>query len=81
MCGGNDMLDARAVTTALDRIIKSEASIGKKLTTPCVDARELAAALPHSLIEELNHLAEYPVNPSPLLGTLVWLMSLDTSSR
>lgn len=65
MCGGNDMLDARAVTTALDHIIKSEASIGKKLTIPCVDAEELAAALPQSLIEELNHLAKYPVNPSP----------------
>lgn len=45
MCGGNDMLDARAVTTALDHIIKSEVSIGKKLTIPCVDAEELAAAL------------------------------------
>ncbi|KAH7958884.1 hypothetical protein HPB49_006121 [Dermacentor silvarum] len=65
MCGGNDMLDARAVTTALDHIIKSETSIGKKLTIPCGDAEELAAALPQSLTEELNDLAEYPDTPSP----------------
>ncbi|KAH7978383.1 hypothetical protein HPB49_005380 [Dermacentor silvarum] len=65
MCGGNDMLDARAVTTALDHIIKSETSIGKKLPIPCGDAEELAAALPQSLTEELNDLAEYPDTPSP----------------
>lgn len=54
MCKGNDMLDARAVTTVIYRVIKSEASIGKKLTIPCVGAEELATALPHFLTEDLN---------------------------
>ncbi|KAH6932760.1 hypothetical protein HPB50_015015 [Hyalomma asiaticum] len=51
--------------TALDHITKSEASIGKKLAIPCVDAEVLTAALPQSLTEELNDLAEYPDTPSP----------------
>lgn len=58
MCKGNDTLDARAVTTVLYRIIKSEASIGKELTIPCVGAEELATALPHFLTEDLNDHAE-----------------------
>lgn len=41
--------------TALDRIIKSQASISKKLTVPCVEAEELPAALPQSLTEEFRN--------------------------
>lgn len=53
------------MTTALDRIIKSQALISKKLTVPCVEAEELPAALPQSLTEELNDLSEHRDTPSP----------------
>lgn len=62
--------------TALDRIIKSQASISKKLTVPCVEAEELPAALPQSLTEEFRNI-ETPHHP--LSRTLVWFMLLDTS--
>lgn len=65
MCGGNDMLDARAVTAALDHIAKTESSIGSRVKTQCVDAEEMISTLPQAVFEELKHFKETPVTSSP----------------
>ncbi|KAH9371482.1 hypothetical protein HPB48_017724 [Haemaphysalis longicornis] len=58
MCGGNDQLDARAVTAALDRIVKGKALCTKEAETPDVDAEEVAATLSEKFHDELEDLAQ-----------------------
>ncbi|KAH7936730.1 hypothetical protein HPB49_003415 [Dermacentor silvarum] len=58
MCGGNDQLDARAVTAALDRIVKAKSLCPKEAETPDVDAEQVAATLSerfHDELEDLTH--------------------------
>ncbi|KAH6946526.1 hypothetical protein HPB50_013789 [Hyalomma asiaticum] len=57
MCGGNDQLDARAVTTALDRIVKAKSICLKEAETSDVDAEQVAATLSgkfHNDLEDLR---------------------------
>lgn len=65
MCGGNDVLDARAVTAALDHIVKGKSPPRREISVPDVDAGELAAAIPDTLTEQLRDLGKYPAAPSP----------------
>ncbi|KAG0423688.1 hypothetical protein HPB47_000533 [Ixodes persulcatus] len=56
MCGGNDALDARAVTTALDHIVKKKALPSKGVAVQDEDAEEAAASVPQDVVEELKAL-------------------------
>ncbi|KAH7940012.1 hypothetical protein HPB52_020274 [Rhipicephalus sanguineus] len=58
MCGGNDQLDARAVTAALDRIVKAKSLCPKEAETPDVDAEQVAATLSEKFHDELEDLTQ-----------------------
>lgn len=58
MCGGNDQLDARAVTAALDRIVKAKALCTNEAETPDIDAEEVAATLSEKFHDELQELTQ-----------------------
>lgn len=65
VCGGNDMLDARAVTAALDHFVKEKTlAAAGEVKIPDADTKDLAPALPPALIEELRGLREHPGAPS-----------------
>ncbi|KAH7942515.1 hypothetical protein HPB49_024777 [Dermacentor silvarum] len=65
ICGGNDALDARAVTTALDHIVK-ESGLSTQLHAPDVDdAEKMAAHVPQKVLDQLICLKEQQSNISP----------------
>lgn len=65
MCGGNDVLDARAVTIALDNIVKGKAIPLKQMQATDTHAEELASAVPQEVIAQLENLKGHFLNPSP----------------
>ncbi|KAH7936839.1 hypothetical protein HPB49_005705 [Dermacentor silvarum] len=65
MWGGNDVLDARAVTIALDNIVKGKAIPLKQMQATDAHAEELATAVPQEVIAQLENLKGYFLDPSP----------------
>ncbi|KAH6928312.1 hypothetical protein HPB50_014121 [Hyalomma asiaticum] len=65
MCGGNDVLDARAVTIALDNIVKGKAVPLKEMQEADTHAEELATAVPQEVIAQLENFKGHFLNPSP----------------
>ncbi|KAG0441368.1 hypothetical protein HPB47_015976, partial [Ixodes persulcatus] len=73
MCGGNDMLDARAVTAALDYIVKEKAP-SKQIQMSDTDSEQLAAAVPNLVTTDLKKLKElYAQSPSVTYSGLVYV--------
>ncbi|KAH7935659.1 hypothetical protein HPB52_011446 [Rhipicephalus sanguineus] len=60
MCGGNDALDARAVTAALTHIVKEKALPSKDMGIRDENIEEEAVYIPEDVIEELEALREPP---------------------
>ncbi|KAG0415059.1 hypothetical protein HPB47_007779, partial [Ixodes persulcatus] len=65
MCGGNDVLDARSVTVALDNIVKGKALCSKQMEVEDADAEELALSVPQEVIADLENLKGQLCDPSP----------------
>ncbi|KAH7946529.1 hypothetical protein HPB52_000645 [Rhipicephalus sanguineus] len=66
MCGGNDVLDAKAVTIALDNIVKEKAIHPRQVRLMSeIEAEELAAAVPLEVTEQLENLKGHLLDPSP----------------
>lgn len=63
MCGGNDALDARAVTAALTHIVKEKALPSKDMGIRDENIEEAAVPIPEDVIEELEALREPPPKP------------------
>ncbi|KAH7948294.1 hypothetical protein HPB52_020264 [Rhipicephalus sanguineus] len=63
MCGGNDALDARAVTAALTRIVKEKALPSKDMGIRDENIEEAAVSIPEDVFEELEALREPPRKP------------------
>ncbi|KAH7939494.1 hypothetical protein HPB52_013239 [Rhipicephalus sanguineus] len=63
MCGGNDALDARAVTAALIHIVKEKALPSKDMGIRDENIEEAAVSIPEDVIEELEALREPPRKP------------------
>ncbi|KAH7982721.1 hypothetical protein HPB52_006787 [Rhipicephalus sanguineus] len=63
MCGGNDALDARAVTAALTHIVKEKALPSKDMGIRDENIEEAAVPIPADVIEELEALREPPRKP------------------
>ncbi|KAH7969641.1 hypothetical protein HPB52_020727 [Rhipicephalus sanguineus] len=63
MCGGNDALDARAVTAALTHIVKEKALPSKDMGIRDENIEEAAVSIPEDVIEELQALREPPRKP------------------
>lgn len=63
MCGGNDALDARAVTAALDHIVKEKALPSKETNEQGEDAEEAVASVPQDIVQELEVLREHSPTP------------------
>ncbi|KAH6926267.1 hypothetical protein HPB50_016054 [Hyalomma asiaticum] len=64
-CGGNDVLDARAVTIALDNLVKGRATPLKQMQGTDTHAEELATAVPQEVIAQLENLKGQFFDPSP----------------
>ncbi|KAH7950738.1 hypothetical protein HPB52_000226 [Rhipicephalus sanguineus] len=62
MCGGNDALDARAVTAALTHVVKEKALPSKDMGIRDENI-EAAVSTPEDVIEELEALREPPRKP------------------
>lgn len=60
MCGGNDTLDARAVTAALDQIVKSKFTKQHAVVMSDTDVDQLVTSLSVTLSDELKKLRECP---------------------
>lgn len=58
MCGGNDMLDARAVTAALDQIVKSKFARPPEVVTCDTDVDKLVSSLSVTFSDDLKELRE-----------------------
>ncbi|KAG0431933.1 hypothetical protein HPB47_021325 [Ixodes persulcatus] len=56
MCGGNDMLDARAVTAALDQIVKSKFARPPEVVTCDTDVDKLVSSLSVTFSDDLKEL-------------------------
>ncbi|KAH7957287.1 hypothetical protein HPB52_017111 [Rhipicephalus sanguineus] len=63
MCGGNDVLDARAATAALTHIVKEKALPSKDMGIRDENIEEAAVSIPEVVIEELEALREPPRKP------------------
>ncbi|KAH7951669.1 hypothetical protein HPB52_011156 [Rhipicephalus sanguineus] len=63
MSGGNDALDARAVTAALTHIVKEKALLSKDMGIRDENIEEAAVSIPEDVIEELEALREPPRKP------------------
>lgn len=63
MCGGNDACDARAVTTALDSIVK-DIILPEQMQVTETDAEELTTAVPQELTAQLENLKGHLLNRS-----------------
>lgn len=63
MCGGNDMLDARAVTAALDQIVKSKFAKPHAVVMSDTDVDQLVTTLSVTFSDELKKLRECPAAP------------------
>ncbi|KAH9367820.1 hypothetical protein HPB48_008075 [Haemaphysalis longicornis] len=65
MCGGNDALDARAATAALDHIVKEKALPSKETNEQGEDVEEEVASVPQDIVQELEVLREHsPTTPA-----------------
>lgn len=53
MCGQNDALDARAVTAALDHIVKKKALPSRETNEQRKDIKEAVASVPQHIVQEL----------------------------
>lgn len=62
-CGGNDMLDARTVTTALDRIVKSRFARQPEVVTSDTDVDQLVNSLSVTFSDDLKKLRETAAAP------------------
>ncbi|KAH7957657.1 hypothetical protein HPB52_021075 [Rhipicephalus sanguineus] len=63
MCGGNDVLDAKAATAALTHIVKEKALPSKDMGIRDENIEEAAVSIPEVVIEELEALREPPRKP------------------
>lgn len=74
MCGGNDMLDARAVTAAMDHFVKLKFPRPKEIKISNVEVEDKAARLSETYDEDLRSLLEYnAICHLPRSGIPRWL--------
>lgn len=65
MCGSNDVLDARAVTVALDNIVKGKAPCSKQIEVAEADSEELALSVPQEVTADHGYLKGQLFHTSP----------------
>lgn len=63
ICEGNDALDARAVTAALDHNVKEKALPSKKTNEQGEDVDEAVTSVPQDIVQELEVLREHLPTP------------------